>query len=1238
MSRINAIQNAILELDGGTFQKLIDAYLFKKLNFSNINPLGSQTGTNKVTKGTPDSFVKNENGKYTLIMYGAVESIPFQKIKQDILSCFEKDKLEIEEEKIEKIISVYTSTNLHIEQLEELKNLVSGVEIELIGLGTISHDLLINYPVLAKEYLDIAIDTEQILSITDFVNRYDKNGMNAPLDIEFMHRESELTNLCHSIENYGVTILTGNSGVGKSRLAIEACQKYEQEGYKVWCIKNNGQALFDDVRFYISEHRKYLLFIDDANQTSNLEYILEYVTNASEKLTVKILMTVRDYAKKRVEMITGNYFQINEITVEPFTADEIKSILKNKLKILNGDYLNRITKIAKGNARLAILAGQFAIQKGFYGIKNATDVFKNYYGEVLDSQNLQKREVCVLFTVSLLGTVRVDDSNELETKILEYFGLDRLSFLNACHKLNEMELLDLYHDQVVRISDQSFGNYILEYVLLDKKYISIQILLDYGFPKFQNKLVYALNTISNLFPSANNLKYIEEQINESWEQADLELQNAYLQTFHNLNQEKSLKLIKYEIENMEIVYEDLKDFDFENAKNKQRNRNEYIDMLGDFKNSDYIEEVVELLFTAFIKRSDLASDFYYVFTEKLSFDSDSHEDDYETEYLIINTLWRLSEEGNLSENFNVFFVHILKQMLNCQVQKVAPSDSIRSISFVTFLILNTDGSRLLRKLIWKILSTLYQFDFLKEKIHEIMTEYHGGGLDYEKYLPIFEFDLECIKEYFIDHWNNLFFDQFFVMRELVNTAKRLNAKYDEIYLQYEKNAEFMIYNTLSQENYGKDWKSKEQKNLAAVIRMVSNYSPKEFSSLFKLCRKIETKKINEQKKWTVGRNLSHIFYTFRNRHDFIKLTELYLYERAPFASNVQYCILNRLVKTLGITKAIQLIEKYDFTDKKQWISNIWTFVDEPEINEDVKERMLIFFTSQKKDEELVVPELLELKSYFIDDPYQIKRICDWILVEGKSNPKVITRFLGGVFYNEDAVEMIKLFQNNIELLEQLYLLNSDSNFDYLGNLLEKLIYRDINFWDKYTSRLSTLTYNDHNTEIFKKVWYFDNYLEYVAIAYKNLIIENFGYISENVMGSLFLKDKTSDLTIEERKNIWVKKYIGKNYGDIEKMKILFGVVQASFSNKVECYLEFLKYSKDSEQFRSLPLTPLTYAWSGSEVPLIDRRINFIEELILQIKGIDYIEHKYYLKEYKKGLEKYRKEVQVREYSEEYDRL
>lgn len=58
MSKINAIQHEIIQLDGGSFQKLFDAYLYKKYNFKNIEPLGVQSGTNKTTKGTPDSFTK----------------------------------------------------------------------------------------------------------------------------------------------------------------------------------------------------------------------------------------------------------------------------------------------------------------------------------------------------------------------------------------------------------------------------------------------------------------------------------------------------------------------------------------------------------------------------------------------------------------------------------------------------------------------------------------------------------------------------------------------------------------------------------------------------------------------------------------------------------------------------------------------------------------------------------------------------------------------------------------------------------------------------------------------------------------------------------------------------------------------------------------------------------------------------------------------------------------------------
>lgn len=1239
MSRINAIQKAILELDGGSFQKLIDGYLYKKYKFDNIHPLGSQTATNKVTKGTPDSFVENKDGKYTLIMYGAVETIPFQKIKQDILSCFEKDKLVLEKEKIEKIISVYTSTNIHVEQLEELKKLVPGVEIELIGLGTISHDLLIHYPVLAKDYLDISIDTEQILSISDFVNRYDKNGMNAPLAIEFKHRETELDDLYNSIRSSDVTMLSGNSGVGKTRLAVEVCKKFENEGFKIWCIKNNGQALFDDIRFYLSEPSKYILLIDDANQTSNLNYILDYITTTSEDNSIKVLMTVRDYAKKHVEMIAQKYFRLKEITINPFSNDEIQAILKSNLEIQNSEYLDRITMIANGNARLAILAGYYAIQNGFHGLKNATDVFKSYYGEIINSQNLQMQEINVLFIVSLLGTVKVDDSNELASEILQYFNIDTLSFLNICHKLNEMELLDLYQDQIARISDQSFGNYLLEHVLLEKKYISVRKLLSYGFPKFKTKIIYALNTLVNLFPDSENAKYIEEQINDSWEQADPDIQNVYLQCFHNLNQEKALQLIKSKIDNMDVISKDLKQFHFENAKRNKSIENEYIDMLGDFKNSKYLEEVVALLFTAFLKRPDMVMDFYFVFTEKLSFNYDSYKDDYETEFLVINSLWSLSEEGKIDENFNVLLVQILKSMLNCTVQRVVPGDNFGTIKMVTFSVIDTKGTRVLRDLIWKILSSLYQYDFLRTEIHAILGTNHGNGMDKEKYLSIFEFDLNCIEHYFIDNWQTPYFDQFLTMKKIVNIANQLDAKYPEVYLQYEQNSEFMIYNTISKDFLGKDWETKKEENLAAVIDMVKNYSVQDFFVLFELCKKIENKDVAGRENWTIGSNIVHIFNTFKDRSDYIELVQQYLLNNAPYASSVHHSVLNRLVELLGIKEAIQLINEYEFADKNSWLGNIWSYLHAAKVDSDIKEKMLVFFTSQKKGEDIVVPNILRLKHYFSDDRYLVQKISEWVIDIGKDDPKLITGFFEPIYDEESAIEVLKVFEENIELLEHLYLLNSyDTHFDYQGSLLEVLIYRNIDFWDKYTKKLSELISIESNTEIFEKVWLFDNYKEYVTIAYNNLLFENFGYIRESVSSSLFLNDKNIDSVITRRKENWIKEYICDNYKDIQSMEILFGVIQNSFTIKTNYYLDFLKYSKNVEEFKALPLSPLSYTWGGSEVPLIDRRINFVEDLITQIKGLDFIEHRSYLKEYKKELEKYRKRVQIKEYEEEYDRM
>ena len=88
MSKINQIQQAILSLGAGAYQKLMDAYLFKRYRYENIMPLGSHIGTDKTTKGIPDSFVMCENKKFILISYGTVGNNSFKKVKADMLTLF----------------------------------------------------------------------------------------------------------------------------------------------------------------------------------------------------------------------------------------------------------------------------------------------------------------------------------------------------------------------------------------------------------------------------------------------------------------------------------------------------------------------------------------------------------------------------------------------------------------------------------------------------------------------------------------------------------------------------------------------------------------------------------------------------------------------------------------------------------------------------------------------------------------------------------------------------------------------------------------------------------------------------------------------------------------------------------------------------------------------------------------------------------------------------------------------
>lgn len=434
---------------------------------------------------------------------------------------------------------------------------------------------------IAKDELGIEIDTNQFFEVEDFVKSYDANGINAPINCDFLHRESEFTETCTSIINNKVTILTGASGIGKTRLALEVCRQQDNGKTKVFCVKSNGNFLYEDIKYYISDSGKYLIFFDDVNMVVSLDNVLDTILTLPTDFDVKLLFSVRDYAKERVIDAVSRYVLPNIIEIGRFKDDEIKDILKSDLEIVNPDYLKKIAEIANGNIRLAFLAGMRSINDGYQAIRNAEDIFKNYYGRIIDEAKLTKEDILMLFFISIAGPVKHNE-NQLYSEMKNLYGKKILED-DIIENLYSLELVDWFKNEITKIADQSFGNYILYYVLFEKRWISVENLISIGFPTFRNKIVYTLNTLMEIFHSKECAKYIEDSIIAAWDNAPSEQNIEYLESFYQVDPDKALFIIKNHINQEANVDFDLRSFDINSKKNYYNITIKVIEILGGYR-------------------------------------------------------------------------------------------------------------------------------------------------------------------------------------------------------------------------------------------------------------------------------------------------------------------------------------------------------------------------------------------------------------------------------------------------------------------------------------------------------------------------------------------------------------------------------------------------------------------------------------------------------------------------------
>ena len=911
MPLINRIQKEILALNGGEFQKLADDYLFKE-GYSEFVSLGSVTGSNKTRKGTPDTYQLSNRGKYIFVEHTTVDNINkrlINKLLEDLGKCFDENKTGIKLKDIEEVVLCHTG-KLETSERDQLESICkkNKVNLNVYGIERIAHDLKERYKFLAKDHLGIEVDTGQIVEKEEFIREYESNALVTPLTTKLIHRTEILSKIIESLDSVDLVFISGGQGTGKTRVGIEAVENFLEKNsdYTAFYVFNKfNQDLFNDLRVIMSEVDNLLLLVDDANRISRFDYFTTYVLNKREKQNLKIIATVRDYAVSTVLDQSRKILTSEFIKIEKLTNDQIKELIVNEYNILNPDFQQRIMEIADGNPRLAMMAGKIADEtQDILELRDVTELYDKYYKSI--EEDFKKFEDSNYLKVAgLIAFFRAIDfkHEELMSSLSGTFDLKQKQIEQISLDLHLLEIVDIYEEEIVKVSDQILATYILYLALFKKKDLSLKLLLENYFPSYKRKFIDALNPIYSFFDGKELLEImtpdIKDIISQLREEKEEEVLIEYLNSFWFVDISGTLAYIKKTIEDIsleeevEIEYSDL-------SPESGVDRASTISILSKFNHAELhdFKIGVELLCLLIQKKPSKVKEVLNVFTDSFSFKYDSWKYGYEYQNTLLDVIWELSEQG--IEIFSKIFLRVSECFLKTHYSEQKHSRG-NSISIINFELPPTDKLLELRSKIWDRLFSLYETDGFKEEVFGIINNYENNGM-YESAFEILQLDSKNLLSFAKDNLDANDFKHCYFIKNYLNFLSNREVKFDEqvkVNFSNKKTQllEILIYD---EDEYSEDqgYEERRRKREEGLKGLIKDFKLSDYFDFIDEAEEIYPKISNKEYQFTLSIEFIFNFLLEVNLDMYQEVLKKYLEKQNnPFSFNLSYLIMGLAKKT-----------------------------------------------------------------------------------------------------------------------------------------------------------------------------------------------------------------------------------------------------------------------------------------------------------------------------------------------------
>lgn len=1226
MTEITDVKSRIIQLSPAMFEQFCSTLLYKE-GHRNIYEIGIKAGTGKTKTGNPDTYFRQDNGKYTFVVFTTQQNNIYDKLLEDISKCFNLVDKELPVEKIETIICCHTSSNLKVIEDNKLHEFCNkkGVNLEIYGIDKIVNLVYNDHPELMRS-LNLSINTNQILPIDDFVKLNDNNLMTAPLNTVFHFREEELQNIINSLETSSVVIIGGKSGVGKTRLALEAASLYEKTGnYKIFCVKSNKLKIYNDLVSTIKKGENYLFIVDDANELDQFNLLLEYVNKISDDYHVKIIATVRDYIKQEVISLVREYTNPITIDIAKLTDDEIKTLIENNFGIRNNLYVEQIIRVSEGIPRFAYMAGKLAKEKqNLSSILDASQLYENYYGKHMNK--LLETDKTVLITAGILAfnkSIKLQDVEFLKEFLIE-LGISIFDFKNAIDKLNRIEFIDVKKGKVAIFDDQCLSNYILYYVFLDKEIIKLSDIIEVFYSYSRSRTIEALNTILNIFRSEKTLKYIKKEILKVWDEFEKEKSQYYESFVRDFHIYKPI--IGFRIANEKIKSIEEKEFNITEINFDRKdfyNSNSPLEYLTGYQNSNELLKVYQLLMkyagktsSTLIESCDWLESYYGLQPNGTN----------NTQKIICEYLLEDINKGNSTAM--AIGYRWAKYLLSYSFESIIPD---KNYSFI-FRSWHIDYDSYIsehRKVSWHILNSLvYKLEW-KDKVLVILGEfadkiYHKNSSS-KIDIKILEEDLVQIENILLLCKTNRI-GYLKILSKILNSVKKIGMS---------------LKGELEECLIGKEWEiyslfRNDRRFFECSIREYKNYRQEQIASYFSSKKNIDEKELISIADNMLGDPLLSEDYYYINEALTYLINDLNLYDDKKLFDalinssgniNIQpNVILEKILNNHNYKEILTDLKNTDANFKNTWICSYFEILPSNCVDTDMYEELVNFIKFDIKNNKLnYIRNLNLLEKFLTIKPNIYIEISKIILSNFTENKNSSCSYLRTLFNKSlyTPEKLVLLYNDEIEVLYNIYfkLLEEGVTFDYTGEFFIEFLKNNEEFLKKYSDiYILGKHWNTGNEDgRIERLWKSENFIEYFDLIFDNMLESNIRYYDKASLASELLSNTNDEEIVEKNQYIWLEHIIKEN-ANKEKIVYIFNVIcELSEDQRRFAIKAFLENNHNFETFKKLPLFPIVMSGFGSFIHLFEKRINFIQSLYPLMEGIEFLDHAEYLNNIESNL-------------------